>query len=120
MRAWFPFGSDWSLRGTFGSQRKGVKRIPEMLANLGPEFEILRNIPLDDIRRVSGSRIAEGISRLRNGQVERIPGFDGEYGVIRLFSSEELNNTEGQMSFFDLLGVQESGGKQPGGGEPET
>ena len=43
----------------------------------GAEFEILRNLPLEDIRRVSGGRIAEGIRRLRGGEVERIPGFDG-------------------------------------------
>ena len=60
-----------------------------LLAELGPEFEILRNIPPEDIRRAAGDRVAEGIQRLRKGQVERIPGFDGEYGVIRLFSAKE-------------------------------
>ncbi len=83
---------------------KVKKEYQRMLAGLGPEFEILRNIPLEDIRRVAGTRMAEGIGRLRKGQVERIPGFDGEYGVIRLFTADELNNTEGQMDFFDLLG----------------
>ena len=67
----------------------------------------MRNLPLEEIRQAAGTRIAEGIERLRKGQVERIPGFDGEYGVIRLFSAEELNNTEGQMNFFDMLGVPE-------------
>ena len=62
-----------------------------LLAELGPEFEILRNIPLEDIRCAAGSRVAEGIRRLRSGQVERVPGFDGEYGAIRLFSAEELS-----------------------------
>lgn len=58
-----------------------------LLAELGPEFEILRNIPPEDIRRAAGDRMAEGIQRLRNGQVECVPGFDGEYGVIRLFDA---------------------------------
>ena len=88
---------------------KVQREYQKMLSELGPEFDILRNLPLEDIRRVSGARVAEGIGRLRRGQVERIPGFDGEYGVIKLFSAEELNNTEGQMSFFELLGTQESG-----------
>ena len=88
---------------------KVQREYQKMLSELGPEFEILRNLPLEDIRRVSGTRVAEGIGRLRSGQVERIPGFDGEYGVIKLFSAEELNNTEGQMSFFELLGTQGSG-----------
>lgn len=87
---------------------KVQREYQKMLLELGSEFEILRNLPLEDIRRVSGTRVAEGIERLRRGQVERLPGFDGEYGVIKLFSSEELNNTEGQMSFFELLRTQES------------
>ncbi|HIX63464.1 MAG TPA: UvrD-helicase domain-containing protein [Candidatus Mediterraneibacter colneyensis] len=88
------------------ASKKVQREYERMLSELGPEFRILRKIPLEEIRRVSGSRLAEGIARLRSGQVERIPGFDGEYGVIRLFSSEELKNTEGQMSFFDFIGIQ--------------
>ena len=84
---------------------KTQREYSRMLEQLGPEFEILRSLPLEEIRRVSGERIAEGISRLREGRVERIPGFDGEYGVVRLFSADELRNTEGQMDFFSMLGV---------------
>ena len=87
---------------------KVQREYQKMLIRLGSEFDILRTLPLEDIRRVSGTRVAEGIGRLRRGQVERIPGFDGEYGVIRLFSAEELDNTEGQMSLFELIGTQES------------
>ncbi|HJD47225.1 MAG TPA: UvrD-helicase domain-containing protein, partial [Candidatus Mediterraneibacter norfolkensis] len=94
--------------GASSTSKKVDREYRRLLAELGPEFEILRNLPLEEIRRAAGTRIAEGIERLRNGQVERIPGFDGEYGVIRLFSAEELNNTEGQMNFFDMLGVPET------------
>ena len=90
--------------GSSGASKKVQKEYEKMLEELGAEFEILRNLPLEDIRRVSGGRIAEGIRRLRQGEVERIPGFDGEYGVIRLFCADELNNMEGQMDFFSLLG----------------
>lgn len=96
---------------------KVQREYQKMLSELGPEFDVLRNLPLEDIRRVSGTRVAEGIGRLRRGQVERIPGFDGEYGVIKLFSAEELNNTEGQMSFFELLGTQGSGEAEKAGEE---
>ena len=80
------------IGASVGRGPTGVKvqrEYQRLLAELGPEFEILRNIPPEDIRRAAGSRVAEGIQRLRNGQVECVPGFDGEYGVIRLFSAEE-------------------------------
>ena len=101
--------------GTSAASKKAEREYRRILSELGSEFEILRNLPLEEIRRVSGTRVAEGIGRLRSGQVERIPGFDGEYGVIRLFSAEELNNTEGQMNFFDLLGASQPGGPAAGG-----
>lgn len=76
-----------------------------MLHRLGSEFEILRRIPLEEIRSVSGYLISEGIERLRAGKVERIPGFDGEYGTIKLFTAGELSSTNGQMDFFSMLGI---------------
>lgn len=72
-----------------------------MLQKLGPEFSILRDIPLAEIRSVSGILIAEGIGRLRKGEVTRLPGFDGEYGTIRLFTQGELDQLNGQLSLFD-------------------
>lgn len=95
-----------AVEGHSSASIKVQKEYQRMLSLLGPEFEILRNMPLEDICRTAGQRTAEGIRRLRNRQVEKIPGFDGEYGVIRLFSAEELNNTEGQMNFFDMLGIE--------------
>ena len=68
----------------------------QMLRMIGPEFEILRTVPLEEIRQKSGFLIAEGIERLRNGEVERIPGFDGEYGTIKLFQPYELEEVDRQ------------------------
>lgn len=57
----------------------------QMIQTLGTEFGILRNVPSEDIKSCAGERIAEGIENVRNGKVKRIPGYDGEYGKIRLF-----------------------------------
>ena len=81
------------------------KEYLRMLKRLGPEFDILRAVPVEEIRGTSGALIAEGIRRLREGKVGRVPGFDGEYGTIRLFEPHEIEETSGQMDFFDLLGM---------------
>lgn len=62
------------------SSSQVLKEYSRLLQKLGPEFEILRQIPVEEISRISGFLIGEGIRRLREKQVERIPGFDGEYG----------------------------------------
>ncbi len=80
---------------------KVQKEYRHMLNKLGPEFHILREIPLEEIRSVSGLLISEGIGRLRRGEVARIPGFDGQYGIIRLFTPSDLDRLNGQLSLFD-------------------
>ena len=57
----------------------------QMIQTLGTEFDILRNVPSEDIKSCAGEGIAEGIEEVRTGNVKRIPGYDGEYGKIELF-----------------------------------
>lgn len=89
-----------SALGNSSASGKVQKEYMNMLRKLGSEFGILRELPLEDIRRVSGVLISEGIGKLRKGEVQRIPGFDGEYGEIRLFTQRELDALDGQMSLF--------------------
>ena len=61
----------------------------QMMQTLGTEFDILRNVPAEDIKSCAGERIAEGIENVRTGNVKRIPGYDGEYGKIQLFDENK-------------------------------
>ena len=61
-----------------------------LLRSLGPEYSILRDVPTEEIARAAGPLVAEGIRRLREGKVQIEPGFDGEYGKIKLFEQGEL------------------------------
>lgn len=93
-----------SCLGCSASSAKAQAEYQRMIGRLGSEFEILRTIPVEEIRRVSGHLMAEGIDRLRKGHVEKIPGFDGEYGIIKLFQPWERADVEGQMDLFRLFG----------------
>ena len=57
----------------------------QMIQTLGTEFDILRNVPSEDIKSCAGERIAEGIENVRTGNVKRIPGYDGNMERIELF-----------------------------------
>lgn len=61
------------------------KAYEDIIEKLGPELFVLRDVPVDDISKMFSPLLAEAISRLRNGKVLKTPGFDGEYGVIKLF-----------------------------------
>jgi DNA helicase II / ATP-dependent DNA helicase PcrA len=85
-----------------GAKSKTVDgQLRTLAAELGPELAILRSVPLDDITRVGGELLGEAIGRLRRREVHRTPGFDGEYGVIRLFDPAELSRAT-EAVLFDV------------------
>ena len=86
--------------GASSTAKRTMELYEQLLAELGPEFPILREVPVEDIGRIAGPCVAEGVRRLRMGQVERRPGFDGEYGVISLLTPGEIQRLQGQLSLF--------------------
>ncbi len=86
--------------GMTAASRKVKEQYNNLIHTLGPELFILRQAPLSDIKQEAGVLIAEGISRLRSGKVEIQPGYDGEYGKIKLLDKAEINLLSGQMSLF--------------------
>ncbi len=69
--------------------KKVVNEYERLINKFGSELAILQDIPTDEISK-DDTLLGEGISRLRNGQVIKHAGYDGEYGVIRLFEENEL------------------------------
>lgn len=91
--------------GISAAGNKAEQKYIQLLTQLGPEAQILRETSLHDIALAGGSRIAEGIKRLREGCVIKSAGFDGEYGKIALFTPEEMKNASGQLSFLEEIAV---------------
>ena len=84
-----------------GARSKTVEgELASLVAALGPELDILLRTPVEEIATAGGEVFAEAIARLRTGQVNRIPGYDGEYGIIRLFAPGELRS--GSDALFDV------------------
>jgi DNA helicase II / ATP-dependent DNA helicase PcrA len=86
-----------------GPASKAVERsYNRLLAALGPELTILNSVPVEDIARKESALLAEAVARLRAGAVIREAGYDGEYGVIRLFQDDELERRTGGGFLFDV------------------
>jgi DNA helicase II / ATP-dependent DNA helicase PcrA len=84
-----------------GAASKKVEHIYERtIGALGPELQILEQVPVEDIARAD-SLLGEAIGRLRAGKVIRDAGYDGEYGAIRLFEDGELSRLSGASVLFD-------------------
>ena len=85
-----------------GPNSKRVQReYHRLVERLGPELAILREVPLEEIDAAGGAVLAEGIRRMRAGEVRAQGGYDGEYGVIRLFDGEADRSSVVQLGMFD-------------------
>jgi DNA helicase-2/ATP-dependent DNA helicase PcrA len=85
-----------------GPKSKRVRQaIDELVGTLGPELDILLDLPLDEIAKARRPQLTEAVSRLRAERVLREAGYDGEYGKISLFAQGEEFG-EADDGLFDL------------------
>ncbi|MDO5537424.1 MAG: UvrD-helicase domain-containing protein, partial [Desulfovibrionaceae bacterium] len=61
----------------------------DALEHLGSEFTILAHLPIEQIAEYN-PHLAEAVRRIRAGEIELHGGYDGEFGTISVFSSDEL------------------------------
>ncbi len=60
----------------------------KLLGDFGTELNVLTKASPEDLK-LRSPLLAEGVARMREGKVLRAPGYDGEYGVISVFSEAE-------------------------------
>jgi uncharacterized protein (TIGR00375 family) len=93
---------DKIIAEALGIKSRKSKRVQAEYKNLiekvGTEFDILLNKDLNEIAKNTLPEIVEGIKRVREGNLKIIPGFDGQYGQIKIFSEEDRKNF--QKSLF--------------------
>lgn len=68
--------------GLAQTSKKLIAEYHRLLVEIGPEFYILLEAPIETIATVAGSNIAQFISRIRTGNIQIEPGYDGVYGNI--------------------------------------
>ncbi len=83
------------------TSKKGTALYAHLLKELGPELTVLREAPVDDIEAAAGAAVAEGVRRLRAGEVRVAPGYDGEYGKVSILTPDEWQTLGGQMRLFE-------------------
>lgn len=70
------------------------------LKRLGAELDILLTKPVSEIEAAGVPLLGEAVRRMRTGQVSISPGFDGEYGRVKIFASEEKQRLRGEIEMF--------------------
>ncbi len=68
---------------------KKVLEIYEKMVAKYPEFEILLDLPQEEIAKISDPVVAESVIRIREGRVHIEGGYDGIFGKIHIYEDKE-------------------------------
>ena len=84
-----------------GVNTKGVQAEYQRITDAGgDEFTVLLDTEGEELRRICGDLIAGAVSKVRSGDVYISPGFDGEFGKIKITKDNSDLNRSDQMGLF--------------------
>jgi uncharacterized protein (TIGR00375 family) len=86
------------IHGVGVNSKKISHEYRRLLERFGSELHILRDCPLSDLKQAGHQILAEAIRKIREGRVDVNPGYDGEYGTVRIFEPGEMQKN--QLSLF--------------------
>jgi len=84
------------LEEIYHSPKKAEDEYQRLTENLGKEFEILFRKSYEEIEKIGGKKLKEAIEIVRNRKVFVDPGFDGVFGVVKIFKTEENGSSKKQ------------------------
>ena len=84
-----------------GVDTVGVKNMYESLVQqFGPEFHILLDLPEEQLCREFPGRVGQGIIKVRRGELNIRPGYDGVFGVVKIFGEDGQKDQADQLTLF--------------------
>ncbi|MBI2640213.1 MAG: DNA helicase UvrD [Candidatus Sungbacteria bacterium] len=94
---------DEVIGGAFGvgvSSKKVKDEYMRLVNAFGSEFALLVDADEQEIRNGTPAEVAEGIIRVRQKKVRIDPGYDGEYGKIKIFEEGEQKEIIKKTALF--------------------
>ncbi len=77
-----------SLHSTVSSQKVKIL-FDELCQKFGSEINVLLRVSKAEIEKEAGPRVAEGVDKVRRGDITILPGYDGQYGIVKIWGEEK-------------------------------
>jgi len=86
------------------ASKKTQTHYEALVDHFGHEFTILLEADLKEIMEVSTAEIADGIRKVRCGDIVIDPGYDGVFGIVKIWKSKEekalVDSSKEQLGIF--------------------
>ncbi|KKS84944.1 MAG: hypothetical protein UV59_C0012G0037 [Candidatus Gottesmanbacteria bacterium GW2011_GWA1_43_11] len=90
--------------GVQSYSKKVMAEYEKLVAAFGGEFTVLFKTNSSEIARVSNPKIAEGVEKVRKGEITIQPGYDGTFGIVKIWKDEaSAPEAEDQKEQLSLL-----------------
>lgn len=71
-----------------------------LVQRFGSEFQILLDLPEEKLHAEIPGRVGQGIMKVRRGELNIRPGYDGVFGRVNIFGEEEDKGQQEQLDLF--------------------
>jgi len=91
--------------GSSVTSQKTIALYLALMQKFDSELDILLKTDLSEIAKIAGSKIADGVGKVRKGEIEVDPGFDGEYGKVKIFADEKSSDPQKENNISSQIGI---------------
>lgn len=75
-----------------------------LVNGIGSEFSVLLKAEIDELRKYASPKVVEGIEKVRSGDIKIEPGYDGKFGVVKIWDeavkNQQVEQKEDQLNLF--------------------
>jgi len=87
--------------GFQSASQKVVAEYHRLVENFQGEFNVLLKVPFSELEKITSAPVVEAIKKVRGGEIVVEPGYDGVFGVVKIWQEEKKKEKETeQISLF--------------------
>lgn len=89
--------------GNAPTSQRVLNEYKKLISSLGDEIKVLTKVEISEIAKVGGPKVAEGVEKVRKGDLVIDPGYDGVYGVVKIWGEDSEPDKKGEKSQLGLF-----------------